>query len=244
MTAILVIRSDDRFSSALRGAGFEVVDLELIETRPVEDLAPLREKTAKLSKYDGLFFTSPAAAEIFVKERNGTNGFHGNVYALGWRAKSVLKSAGLDVISPVGANTAEEMLSELGDDEFAGKRFLFVRGERSLRTIPESLNGRAVVDEVAVYKTVTPDIDPAKIAGLRLRLSNGEFDLVFFFSPSGVERFDELFDVAARNAKAAAIGTTTGDAAKKAGFRVEVVSSRSNADDFADGLIEHIKNIE
>jgi uroporphyrinogen-III synthase len=204
-------------------------------------LAPLREKLAKLSKYDGLFFTSPAAAEIFVKERSGTNGFHGNVYALGRRAKSILESAGLDVKSPVAANTAEEMVSGFGEDEFAGKRYLFVRGKRSLRTIPEYLNGRAVVDEVAVYETVTPDIDPAKIAELRMRLSNGEFDLVCFFSPSGLERFAELFGVAARNAKAAAIGTTTADAAKKAGFRVEIVSPRSNADDFAGGLIEYVR---
>ena len=81
--AILVCRNDDRFSSLLREAGFEVVNLELIETRPLEDLRPLREKLARLSEYDGIFFTSPVAAEIFVNERNGSNGFHGDVYALG-----------------------------------------------------------------------------------------------------------------------------------------------------------------
>ena len=239
---ILVIRSDDKFSSTLREAGFDVVNLELVETKPLDDLSALRGQLAKLSEYDGLFFTSPVAAEIFVKERNGSNGFHGAVYALGRRAQNVLASSGLKVRSDVSVNTAEEMLSQIGNDEFAGKRYLFVRGERSLRTIPEKLSDIAAVEEVAVYKTTPADVDEEAIESLRFRMAGREFDVVCFFSPSGVERFAELFDQSADNVKAAVIGTTTAEAAGKAGFEVVFVSPRSNADDFARGLIEHIKN--
>lgn len=189
MTSILVIRKDDRFSSTLREAEFDVVNFELIETKPLNDLSTLRAKLAKLSEYDGLFFTSPVAAEIFINERKDSNGFHGAVYVLGRRAQSVLNSSGLDLKSSVDANTAEEMLSEFGDDEFAGRRFLFVRGETSLRTIPESLSGRAVIDEVAVYRTEAKEVDPKALANVRSALERGEFDLVCFFSPSAVERF-------------------------------------------------------
>ena len=244
MTSVLVIRKDDGFSSTLRDAGFDIVNLELIETRPLNDLSKLRDKLAKLSEYDGLFFTSPVAAEIFVNERRRSNGFHGSVYVLGRRAQSVLESSGLDLKAPVYANTAEELLSEFGDDEFAGKRFLFVRGETSLRTIPESLSGRAIVDEVSVYSTAASEIDAGKFADVRSRLSNDGFEIICFFSPSGVERFKELFGDAAGTAETAVIGTTTGDAAKQAGFTVNFISPRSNADDFALGLIEHIKNFE
>ena len=244
MVTILVIRKDDRFSSTLREAGFDVVNLELVKTKPLNDLSTLREKLATLSQYDGLFFTSPVAAEIFVSERKGSNGFHGGVYVLGRRAQSVLESSGLDLKSSVHANTAEEMVSEFGEDEFAGKRFLFVRGETSLRTIPELLSGRAIVDEVAVYSTEALEIDARKFDKIRSRLSSGDFDIICFFSPSGVERFAELVGVVAGNVKTAAIGTTTAGAAKQAGFKVDFISLRSNADDFASGLIEHIENIE
>ena len=244
MTNILVIRKDDRFSTSLREAGFNVVNIELIETRPLEDLSELRDKLAKLSEYDGLFFTSPIAAEIFVNERNGSNGFYGGVYALGGRAAAVLKSAGLEVRSPLTANSAEEMLSGISRDELQGKRFLFVCGDKSLRTIPNTLSDIAVVDEVAVYKTEPTVIYDETIHSFRSRLVNGDFELACFFSPSGVLRFAELFGDAAQNVNSAVIGSTTADAATQAGLKIKFISPRSNADDFARGLIEHIKNIE
>jgi uroporphyrinogen-III synthase len=241
MTSVLIIRKDDTFSATLREAGFNVEDLELMETSPIYDLSALREKLEKLSEYDGLFFTSPAAAEIFVTERNGSNGFFGNVYALGRRAQSVLESAGLTVKMIGHANTAEEMLSRFGNDEFAGKRFLFIRGEKSMRTIPDRLCNIAVIDEVAVYKTEPTVIDQKIIDDVRLRLANNEFDLVCFFSPSAVERFAELFSDAAAGVRAAAIGSTTADAATNAGLNVEFVSPRSTAEDFARGLVEDVR---
>lgn len=244
MNTVLVIRKDDEFSSTLREAGFDVVDLELVETRPFEDLSELRERLSRLLDYDGVFFTSPVAAEIFVKERNGSNGFDGDIYALGRRAQKVLEAAGLTVKTVDEANTADEMLAGFGDEEFTGKRYLFVRGERSLRTVPERLSGRATVDEVAVYSTVVASIDRKTIDNIRARLLKDEIDFVCFFSPSGVERFIELFSNGARNVKAAAIGITTADSAEQAGINVSFISPRSSADDFARGLIDHIKNIE
>jgi len=242
--AILVIRNDDRFSSRLREAGFEVVNLELIETRPLEDLKPLQEKLARLSEYDGIFFTSPVAAEIFVNERNGSNGFHGDVYALGQRACNVLTDARVNVKTSEAANTAEELLASFEEQEFAGKRFLFVRGEKSMRTIPERLVGATAVDEVVVYKTEAANLEPSTIRDLNARLARGEINYVCFFSPSAVEKFKELFGDAKESVKIAAIGITTADAAKRAGFDVDFISPRSNAEDFAAGLIEHTKTIE
>src|ERR1044071_3429532 len=109
MARILLIRCEDNFTQQLRQAGIDVINLELIETKPVEDLSEFRNRLAKLSDYDGIFFTSPVAAEIFVRERNDSNGFHGSVYALGQRARNVLESAGVNVKSSAEPNTAEEM---------------------------------------------------------------------------------------------------------------------------------------
>jgi len=241
---VLVIRRDDSFGQILRQAGLEVIDLELIETKPLKDLSVLREKLSRLADYDGLFFTSPVAANVFVSERKGTNGFHGNVYALGRRAQNVLETAGLDVRFVADANTAEEMMAALGESEFTGKRFLFVRGEKSVRTIPDVLQGKASIDEVAVYETVPIDIDEGRVKNVKVRLASGEIKWICFFSPSAVERFVELFGDHANDVNAAAIGATTARALTEAGFTVDFISPRSNADDFARGLIEQIKSIE
>jgi uroporphyrinogen-III synthase len=244
MATILVIRGEDDFSQRLRVAGFEVDNLKLIGTKPVEDLSELRDRLAKLTEYDGIFFTSPVAAEIFVRERSNSNGFCGSVYSLGQRARYILESAGMTVKPSADSNTADEMLAALGDGEFAGKRFLFIRGERSLRTIPETLSGLSEIDEVAVYRTETPEIGKDKIEAVRSRLIKGEIDRVCFFSPSGVERFAELFGDAAKKVRATAIGATTAQAAEQAGLKVGLVSPKATADEFAEALIEHIKNIE
>src|SRR3954451_5853951 len=182
-SAVLVIRHIDNFSALLREAGFEVINLELITTQAIVDLTRLKENLSKLSEYDGLFFTSPVAAEIFVKERNGSNGFHGDVYALGQRSRKVLEKAGLEVKNSDTVNTADEMLESFDTSEFAGKRFLFVCGEKSLRTIPEKLTGFATVDEIAVYSTIAAKVDGTFLKNLTGRISSAEIDRVCFFSP-------------------------------------------------------------
>jgi len=242
-SAILVIRGDDEFSSRLRDAGFEVVNLELITTRPVDDLSALRSKLARLSEYDGLFFTSPVAAEVFVRERNAVNGFHGSVYALGRRAKDVLEAAGLKVKTTDTANTAEELVDSFDKSEFSGKKFLFVRGEKSMRTIAERLGSRGTVDEVVVYTTEPASVDKQLLASLKSRMANGDLSWLCFFSPSGVERFTEIFG-AANVIPVAGIGKTTADAAMQFGFDIKYISPRSSSEDFAEGLIKHIKGSE
>ena len=239
---ILVLRRYDEFGLLLKEAGYEVISLAVLKTKPTEDLSGLRSRLGKLSDYDGLFFTSPAAAEVFVNEQNEKNGFSGNVYALGQRARSILEVAGYRVRKSDTANTAEELLDAFDSSEFTGKRFLFVRGERSIRTIPEKLNGKAAVDEVIVYTTEAPDIDKETQTFIKKRLSNDGIDFVCFFSPSGVERFKKVFGNAARKTSAAAIGNTTAEAARRAGFEVKYISPKSSAEDFATGLIEHINH--
>lgn len=235
---ILVIRENDRFSEKLRESGCRVINLPLTRTEALNDLSDLRSKLTAIDSYDGLFFTSPAAAEVFVStEQKGK--FRGKVYALGERARAVIEGAGIPVEGNGGAKTARDLIEYFGPDEFAGKRFLFIRGERSMRTIPEMLDGIAEVDEVVVYQTfensvTEPDLETA-----------GNVNWICFFSPSGVEAFSKNFGSTVLNgALAATIGTTTASAAVEAGFKVDFVSGGASAEEFAEGLIGHIKNFE
>src|SRR5438876_4464919 len=191
---ILVSRGDDNFSSTLRDSGYEVVNLELIKTAPLADLSEPDKTLARIQEYDGLFFTSPAAAEIFVeRSKLAGNAFGGKVYVLGERARTILENAGFDVAYRGAANTAGGLIASFDELEFAGKRLLFVRGDKSLGTIPNLLRKIAVVDEVVVYET--KKIGPGKRVSQEIkgRLKSRSIDWICFFSPSGVRSFCGLF---------------------------------------------------
>lgn len=239
---VLVIRHDDRFSSLLREAGFEVLNLELIKTEPIENLNRLDEGLGRIDEYDGLFFTSPNSAGIFVQRMNrSSRKFGGKIYVLGRRAKKILEQAGFDVAGSESANTASELLSFFDESEFAGKRFLFVRGEKSIRAIPELLGRVADVDEVAVYRTTEKSPSQACVRKIRELLQRRGVDWICFFSPSGIERFVQLFSADVRDdLSVAAIGSTTAKKARETGMAVKFVSRKSNSEDFAWGLIKYL----
>ena len=240
---ILVLRDDERFSSLLWESGCEVISLQLIETVPVEVQGELKTTLAHIEDYDGLFFTSPAAAEVFVRELKavGTRP-RGKIYVLGERTKGVFENAGVDVVSRSSANTAYELIESFDRSEFAGKRLLFVRGDKSMRTIPEILGCVATVEEVVGYNSVEKRPDEDTISTLKERFRNSEIDWICFFSPSGIDSFRNYFDLGDMgHAKTAVIGDTTARRVRESGIRVDFVSQRATAGDFAAGLIQHIK---
>lgn len=242
---ILVVREFDKFSALLKENGFEVINFRAIETLPIEDLSALEKKLETIEKYDGLFFTSPKAAEVFLASfRNKKLGFCGKIYVLGNRTKLLFKTANFEIVFRENANTAEEFINSFDKSEFAGKNFLFPRGDKSLRAIPKLLETVAKVDEIIVYRTVESSIDENVIREIREKLRGGGINWICFFSPSGIESFmKKLDDVSLNEAKIAAIGATT---AKKAAenLKVDFISPKASAEDFAFGLIDYIKNIE
>jgi len=244
---ILVAREFDEFSSRLKDAGFEVINFPVIRTVPVEDLSELKEKLREPEKYDGLFFTSPKAAEVFLRNfENKAGGFGGKIYALGGRTKALFEAAGFETVSGAEANTAEEFINSFPrKSEFAGKKFLFFRGDKSLRAIPELLSGTAAqVDEVVVYRTVRDSVEENLIAQIREKLRRARIDWICFFSPSGIESFLKTFgDISppASEIKIAAIGRTTASCAAAKNLKVKFVSPKANLGYFAAGLSEYIR---
>lgn len=243
---VLVLRGDDAFSAKLREHGCDVTNLALIEVRPVEDHSEIDDRLARIGDLDGLFFTSPYAAEIFLARLDSSAGvLSTNIYVLGERTKKVFGDAGIGVHYKSEANTAGEMIAAFGDAEFAGQRLLFVRGDKSVRTIPEMLAGKASVEELIVYRTIEILPDAATTDETKKGLESGEIDWLCFFSPSGVEAFCNLFGShLPAVVKTAVIGQTTAAAVKQAGLNVELISQRANAEYFAAELIEYIRHID
>ena len=240
---ILVLRENCEFSRELREQGFEVHNLPMIETRKVSDLSRFRELLAEIERFDHVFLTSRASAGVLVDE--STPELLAKlppIHVLGGRARAVLEKQGIAVEYKDAANTADELLDMIGVSQFAGKSILFIRGEKSLRTIPEQLGSVANVVEAIVYETVDAQIENEEAVE---RLAAGEVDWLCFFSPSAVESFvKRKFANGGSRPKAAVIGETTARSARSLGFSVKFISERATAIDFARGLARHIKGIE
>ncbi len=65
MQTILVIRKFDDFSRILAERDFEIINLPLIETNPIEDFSDFEVKLKDIKIYDGIFITSKNAARDF-----------------------------------------------------------------------------------------------------------------------------------------------------------------------------------
>jgi len=243
MSSILVAREFDNFSRILAEKGFSVINCPVIETAPLEDLADFEAKLAALEIYDGIFLTSAAAAEIFREKLNEKNiSFSGKVFILGKRSFEILKSADLDLFFDEKANTAREMLDLIAPAELNGKRFLFIRGEKSLRAVPEFLEKTSEIDEAIVYQTRKIRVEIDKLKDIREKFVKGEIIAACFFSPSGAESF--LEQCGARilhQTKIAAIGKTTADFFETQNLTPYFVSAKAAAEDFAIELIKHLE---
>ena len=243
--SLLVIRDVDKFSRILTENGFEVINLPMIQSWPVENFEELDAKLDNLEIYDGLFLTSPKAAEGFLDRLITKNlKFDGKIYVLGNRLKTLFEKTNFEIVSCENANTAEELINSFDDQEFAGKRFLFVSGDKSRRTIPELLKNKAQIDEIIVYRTIENSIDKELLAEITEKFHQKKVDWVILFSPSGIESFIKTFGKERLKAvRLAVIGKTTAKKATGENLKVDFISSKANAENFAFELIEYLGKI-
>ena len=244
MQQILVVRKYDDFSRILAVGGYEVINLPLIETKPLDDLSELDAKLAAIENYDGVFLTSANATEIFRAKLIEKNvNFSGKIYVLGKRSYELLKSENLNLFFDETANTAREMLEKIPAKNLKGKRFLFVRGEKSLRVVPNSLSKTATVEEAVVYKTENIRVEAGRSNDLRERSAAGEIVAACFFSPSAAQSFVEQFGADILHLTIiATIGKTTAKFFGKLSLRVDLVSTKATAEDFAAELVRVLRN--
>ena len=239
---VLVTRAAHQASALadpLVAAGAEVLIAPVIETVEPDDWGPADAAIAQLGTYDWIVFTSANAVDRFLGR-----GGHEVADSL---------AAGAVRLAVVGSATAERLAesglrADLVPDDFraeglidafeakrvgAGARILLPRAEHAREVLPETLRQRgAVVDVVAVYRTVPAVPDPGIIEQLR----DGRVDVITFTSPSTVRHFVAWIEAAGldaavvlADAAAASIGEVTTDALTGRGFAVPVTAEPSTA---------------
>lgn len=101
--------------------------------------------------------------------------------------------------------------------------------------IPEQLNKNKINYSIAIlYRTICSDLSD---------LSNVNYDILVFFSPSGIKSLLKNFpDFKQNNTKIAAFGPTTTQAVKKAGLHLDIEAPTSKAPSMTMALEQYIIN--
>lgn len=230
----------DGFVDGLRVAGFEPVCFPVIEIRPMEDDSALRAALAELDRYDWVVFTSVNGVEV-VFDCLPAGARLPRVAAIGPKTARALQARGVEPQFVPDEYVAESILPGLGNVH--GKRILLPRAEIARKALPDAIRAAGgTADEIAVYRTLPAQVEPAALEALRTGV-----EWITFTSPSTVENFIEVLRLngldpfgLAGLPRIACIGPITERAAQAAGFNVKLV-----ADEYtAEGLIRALKDAQ
>ena len=243
MRSVLVLRQQDDLSRILETREIPVINCPVIQTESVDDLTDLEKIIDGIDDFDAIFITSHSAAGVLVRYAEKIKAkFRGRLIILGRRSFDILKDTGLELRFDDRASSASELLDVLGIESFRGSRVLFIRGERSLRTIPERLSGIARVEEATGYRTIDFEV-PGELKESILRdLDAEQIGMVCFFSPSGIESFDRQIGLdRLANVSIGSIGETTALALRERGVQVHLIASISEGSVFAAEVVEYLR---
>jgi uroporphyrinogen III methyltransferase/synthase len=236
-------------SEKLRALGAVTVELPTIAILPPAENGPLDRSIRKLSEYDWVIFTSVQGVRFFSKRMAALGEPADRLREVKVAAIGPATAAALVELGEKLDYVPEEFLSEkiahgLGDVK--GKRILLPRADIASKRLPELLkkNG-AIVDEVAAYRTVTPDdLSANRVESI---LEQG-VDVVTFTSASTVRNLADVvgagrLEALLKGVKVACIGPVTAEAAKALGVHVDITAGNHTIDDLVEAIVNEVRDV-
>ncbi len=247
---IVVTRTREQagqLSRLLLERGADVLEIPTIRVEPPNEKHPIADALLELNSYDWIVFTSP----------NGVTAF----FEFFFRVFEDMRDIGGVRIAAVGPATAEKLralhlkVDAMPKEYVAGKvadamcadgsvenlKVLLLRAEVASKELPEKLvELGAIVDDIAVYKTVAETEDRS---GAKARLIEDGVDWITFTSSSTVENFHALIDLPALlkqhpGIKLASIGPETSKAITALGLKADLEAREHTI----EGLAKAIEN--
>lgn len=210
-------RTPDPYRQVFERGGYRVDVVPVLRFEYIHRNA-LREVLTRTELFEGIITTSPRAVEALRAQRDLVRAWTSSAfYAAGPETARRARKLGF---SPRGeeAGSAED-LADLIIENSPDRPLLFLSGNRRRDTLPDRLNTAGVsFEELVVYETHT-----------RGTLDWPEWDedqpaWVVFFSPSGIEAARRDPTIVWNAVRKAAIGSTTADALRAAGWTVDAVA--------------------
>jgi uroporphyrinogen-III synthase len=255
MKRILVTRpraQADGFAKKLSSAGFEPIFFPVIEIRPIKNNAGLERALSKLNCYEWMVFTSVNGVDVVfdviarsgdatTKQSPAGGDATPRFAAIGPKTAEALQARGVTPDFIPDEYVAESILPGLGD--LRGKWVLLPRAEIARKALPEAIfEAGGIPHEIAVYKTLPVQPDPAGLAALKSGV-----DWITFTSPSTVRNFVEIlhqqkmdpFQLAGAP-NIACIGPITERAARDEGFDVALVAKEYTTEGLVREISRHV----
>ena len=131
-----------------------------------------------------------------------------------------------------GLKTAADLLDTL--KKHKNEKFLFPCSDIRKNDIPEFMYGNGITfTEAVLYETVASDLSD---------LSDVNYDVIAFFSPSGINSLYVNFpDFRQNNTRIAAFGPTTAKAVRDAGLVLDIEAPQPNAPSMTGALEVYIR---
>jgi uroporphyrinogen-III synthase len=221
-------REPDPYVKALDDAGFSARCVPVLRFEPV-GRAALAERMQQPHDYAGLILTSPRAAHA-LRDLDLAVWRDHPTFVVGPATAAEAANLGL---RPVGkeAGSAADLADVIAARSF-DRPLLFLCGDRRRDALPNRLRAtKTAFDERVIYRTVG-DAD-----GLPEAVERQRPDWLVFFSPSGVETADVLAGPSWNRIRKAAIGPTTADALRAAGFAPDAVAADPTPDALVAALL-------
>jgi uroporphyrinogen III methyltransferase/synthase len=245
---VVITRPPQQSAELIQGltkAGFEVIRFPVIQIEPPDDMGPLDSALRELERFDWVVFTSGnAVANVMERLETLEIQFPDSVKvaAIGPKTAEQLYEFEIKPDSIPEVFVGEALVSSLGD--LTGLDLLLPTADIARDTVPEAIRaagGRPRV--VTAYHTRPPEADPEGLAQLRAGA-----DFLTFTSGSTVRNFVDLASGAGLDPLnlpggpvAACIGPKTAQAARSAGFRVDVVADNYTAAGLVEALETYVR---
>jgi uroporphyrinogen III methyltransferase / synthase len=247
---IVVTRAREQagtLSQKLAELGAEVLEIPTIRIVPPDRRQDLVDALLALNSYDWLVFTSPNGVtsffDLFFKSFQDLRDIGGvRIAAIGPATAARLKELHLQVdLMPEEALGSKIAQAFQKYESLENLKICLARAEVANSDLPRSLEELgAIVDDIAVYKTVPETEDPT---GASAKLMEHGADWVTFTSASTVEQFHERFNLPKLLAqfpqlKLASIGPETSGALHALGAEADVQAKKHTIEGLVAALVE------
>jgi uroporphyrinogen-III synthase/uroporphyrinogen III methyltransferase/synthase len=238
--------SEDALSARLRELGAEVREIPSIAFAPPADAAPLDAALLGLGRFDWAAFASATAVDRTVARLRALGLDPAALGRLSLAAVGPATAAALArVVRPpdvVPAEAKGEALAAALAGRVRGRTVLVPRPAEGRPELVEGLAAAgAEVHAVEAYRTLPAPAEA--IRPLATWLDAGEVAAVAFASPSAVKAVVAGLGARAsllRTVALAAIGPTTAEALREAGFAPAVQPARHTGADLAEAIATHL----
>jgi len=229
---------NDELKEYLSGKGAKVIDFPLIDITGLEPDETIQDVINIVQKFNWLIFTSKNGVFFFFRillEYGITFDVLRNLKIASYGTKTTLEieKFGLSSSFNSTSNTSHDFLAEIKDNIIKpNDRVLLILGELASSILENGLKEIADVTRINVYKTTDKkDYIPETLD----LISNENYDLLLFTSPSGFRNFYKIINENNIHSKLkiGCIGLTTADEVKRLGYEPVLISSKPDGLNFA-----------